>query len=393
MGVVSDGLKIRVRRPRRFREKKDEARKGGSTTGKARQRWRPPRWIPNARLASQLVFAALSLWLGFRFFRFVSLLESGAEVVNPDLRSPGIEAYLPITGLVGLKHWLLTGVLNPIHPAATLFFVGALITGLFLKKGFCGWICPIGLISESLRNLGFRLWPKGRKLRVPPLLDYPLRSIKYLLLAFFLWAILVQMDPRAITAFVYSPYNRVADIKMLKFFTDMSANTARVLLVLLVLSVLVPNFWCRYLCPYGALLGLLSWLSPVKVTRDTERCIDCGLCAKACPMNLPVDRLVRVRSDECNGCMECVAVCPVPRTLEVRVGRRGPALRPSLFAAMVIAAFFALPLWGKLSGHWRTAITVEEYREHVKHLDLPVYQHNQGRVPASFSQEGFGGKR
>src|ERR1039457_1520366 len=90
-----------------------------------------------------------------------------------------------------------------------------------------------------------------------------------------------------------------------------------VILAMVVLSVLIQNFWCRFLCPYGALMGIVSALSPVKIRRDAEACIDCGKCNKACPSQLPVDRLVQIRSVECTGCMECVAVCPAENALQM----------------------------------------------------------------------------
>ena len=52
---------------------------------------------------------------------------------------------------------------------------------------------------------------------------------------------------------------------------------------MVVASVFVQNFWCRYLCPYGALLGLTSLLSPLRIRREPAACIDCAKCAKACP--------------------------------------------------------------------------------------------------------------
>ncbi|MDZ7373609.1 MAG: 4Fe-4S binding protein [candidate division KSB1 bacterium] len=332
------------------------------------------------RFAVQTTITLLSLWIGLRFYLFVRALEQGGTEIDLSLRSPGVEAYLPIAGLIGLKHWVLSGQLNDVHPAAALFLLGALLTAVLLKKGFCGWICPIGFLSENLRHLSLRLYGR-RSWKMPRALDYPLRSLKYLILAFFLWAILAQMNRNVLEEFIQSPYHRVADIKMLKFFTDMSATTAYALLGLLLLSVLVPMSWCRYLCPYGALLGALSWLSPLKIRREEGTCIHCALCVHACPAALPVDQVATVRSDECSGCLECVAACPVPDTLRVAGSRRRLNLRPAVFAALVIMVFFGPVLWGRITGRWRNSIGVEEYRRHVRNLHLPAYQHNRGRVP------------
>ena len=74
------------------------------------------------------------------------------------------------------------------------------------------------------------------------------------------------------------------------------------MLALLVLaSVFVQNFWCRYLCPYGALMGLAALASPLRIRREASLCIDCAKCAKACPSALPVDRLVAIRLGRMHG--------------------------------------------------------------------------------------------
>jgi len=72
------------------------------------------------------------------------------------------------------------------------------------------------------------------------------------------------MSAAALHDFVESPYNRLADVKMGLFFSEMTAVGAWVMFVLAALSLLYKGFWCRYLCPYGALLGLTSWLSPTR---------------------------------------------------------------------------------------------------------------------------------
>jgi len=105
-------------------------------------------------------------------------------------------------------------------------------------------------------------------------------------------------------------------VKMLNFFRYLGTVGLAVIMVMVALSVVIQNFWCRYLCPYGALMGIVSTLSPVKIRRDSAACIDCGKCNKACPSHLPVDRLVQIRSVECTACMECVAVCPAENALQ-----------------------------------------------------------------------------
>ena len=120
----------------------------------------------------------------------------------------------------------------------------------------------------------------------------------------------------AIHDFMSTPYGLVADVKMLNLFRDIGETGAIVIGLLVLLSMLIQNFWCRYLCPYGALLGITSLPSPVKIRCDVKACIDCGKCARACPFSLAVDQLAQIRSVECTACMACVAAYSHPLPLQ-----------------------------------------------------------------------------
>lgn len=191
--------------------------------------------------------------------------------------------------------------------------------------------------------------------------DYPLRSLKYILLLFFIYVILIKMPSFAILRFLEGDYYKAADIKMLYFFTGMTALTFVTLLILFIGSVFYKNFWCRYLCPYGALLGLLSFFSPLKITRNTGACIDCGKCTKNCPALLPVDKKIRVKSPECTGCLTCVSHCPAKGALDIAF-TKNKVLNPVLFAVLVVVLFFGTIGIGKITGKWHSATTPEEYR-------------------------------
>jgi len=326
----------------------------------------------------QWTFLALVLAIGAQFIRFVSQLEQGRSLTVP--RPPGVEAFLPISALISLKYWVLSGVFNRIHPAGLVLLLIICSLSLFLKRGFCSWVCPFGLLGDYLERI--HRYVLHRRLSLPRVLDYPLRSIKYLLLLFFLWAIFLRMDVGQLAQFIDSPFNRIADVKMLQFFAAPSPITVIVVGVLLGLSLLVPFFWCRYLCPYGALLGALSALSPFKIRRNRQSCVGCRRCTQVCPARIRVHQAGTVRSDECHACLRCVEVCPVERTLHLSGPRGWPSLPKHAYAAAVVL-LFAAGIWvAQVSGYWHNAIPDREYRAHIAHREHPAYQHHRGQVPA-----------
>ncbi|WP_006717441.1 4Fe-4S binding protein [Desulfitobacterium metallireducens] len=312
------------------------------------------------RIKVQIAFALVVLLIGIKFFMFVNYITSADSALAVN-RPPGVEAFLPISALVSLRAWLGLGIFDTIHPAALVIFLTAIFISLFLKRAFCSWICPIGTLSEGLSLLGQKMFKTNYTL--PKWLDYPFRSVKYILLTFFVVFIFFGMSPMEAYSFLQTPYNMIADVKMLTFFQNITAVGMTVIAVLVVLSLLIKQFWCRYLCPYGALLGLFSVISPWKITRDSSSCISCGQCRKACPNQLKVDEALRVSSPECTGCLSCVEVCPVKGTLSFKLPRKLHRF-PSPFALGVtlIAVWFISVSIAKITGHWETSIPLEMYK-------------------------------
>jgi polyferredoxin len=252
-------------------------------------------WLRPARLRllMQWGLLAVCLYLGVRFALFVRHFETFGQT-PAYVRPPGVEGFLPIGALVSLKHWLLNGTIDPLHPAALVLFLVFLGLAVLTKNTFCSWLCPVGTLSEWLWKGGRRL--TGRTFRIWGWLDLPLRGLKYLLLLFFVKLIVVDMPAYALQEFLASPYWAVADVKMLHFFTRPSTLSLVSLGTLAALSIIYRNVWCRYLCPYGALLGLLSLLSPLKVRRQPAHCTGCGHCTAVCPSRIEVHRKETVRS-------------------------------------------------------------------------------------------------
>jgi polyferredoxin len=312
------------------------------------------------RLAFQLAFVLLNLWIGARFYLFVRHFETGGQTLRVP-RPPGVEGWLPIAGLMNLKYTLLTGDIPAVHPAALVLLVAFLAISLVARKAFCGWLCPVGTLSEWLWQGGEALF--GRTFAPPRWLDVALRSLKYVLLGLFAYAV-ASMPVEALRAFVESPYGLIADVKMLNFFRFLGTTAAIVIGVLLLISVIVKNAWCRYLCPYGALVGLAALASPVRIRREPDACIDCAKCARACPSRLPVDRLTAVRSAECTACLLCVDVCPAKGALALTAtGRR--VVPAWALAATIAIVFVGLVASARLTGHWHTPVPDSVYFELV----------------------------
>src|SRR3954462_1775019 len=301
----------------------------------------------------QFTFLLLNAWIGVAFYFWVRGFETGAHVSTAS-RPAGVEGWLPIAGLMNFKYWMATGRIPAIHPAAMFLFTTFLGIAFLFRKAFCSWLCPVGTVSEYLWRAGRQIF--RRNFHLPRWTDIPLRGLKYLLLAFFVWAV-ANMPAEAIDQFMRSPYGLIADVRMLNFFRYLGETAAIVLGILVIASLLIQNFWCRYLCPYGALLGLASLLSPLRIRRTESTCIDCAKCAKACPSNLPVDRLITIKSAECTGCLECVAVCPAERALDISLPQWTKAphegrMPPWAIAIGIALLFFGIVGYAKTAGHW-----------------------------------------
>ena len=310
-------------------------------------------------------FLAWIVYIGVRFSMFVGHFESNG--VTPFITRPtGVDGFLPIGALASLKVWIVTGVFDTKHPAALVLLVTFLLMSLLAKKSFCSWLCPIGTLSEAAWRVGRRIF--GRHFTMWRWFDIPLRALKYLLLAFFVKILLIDMPANAIASFLQSPYWALSDVKMLRFFTQISTTTIVVVATIAVLSLLYKNFWCRYLCPYGALLGLVSILSPFKIRRDTTTCIDCKQCSKTCPSHLQVHLKNTISNPECSGCLSCVDVCP-NNSLAMSTSFVPKPLPRWVFPLILISIYAVGIMIGMINGHWESSMTYNDYQRLMPMVD------------------------
>lgn len=320
-------------------------------------------YIRNIRYGVQLFFLAISIYAGWSLYHFVMhFMEPGREFVD---RAPSVEGFLPISGFMALKFFAFTGIVDPVHPAGFFIFLAAIATAVLLKKGFCGWICPVGTVSEYAWKAGQRMF--GKSLVMPDYLDVSLRFIKYALFFIIVLLIGIAMIPSMMVLFFITDYYKTLDIKMLAFFMNPSLVSGSIVLALVGASFVYKNFWCRYLCPYGAFLGLLSLMSPVKIRRNDAQCTHCMSCTKHCPSQLPVEKIDTVFSPECFGCMTCVSHCPSKGALEVRYKILGSinVMKPALYPVLLVVLFYAVISIGVFTGKWKTLVPYDEFKRMV----------------------------
>jgi polyferredoxin len=318
-------------------------------------------YVRKLRYAVQIGFLILTVFIGYRFYHFVLHFEkAGRPFVE---RPSSVDGFLPIAGLMSLKYFLFTGIIEPVHPAAFIIFVAVIAVSFFLKKGFCGWICPVGTVSQGFWMAGERLF--GRNFRIEKYTDISLRSIKYLLMGLFIVLIGVAMAPNMMVLFFLTDYYKTADVRTMQFFTEMSGTVFWILIGIGGLSLAFKNAWCRYFCPYGALLGLLSMLSPVRISRNEEKCGHCNSCSRNCPSLIDVEKQESITSPECFGCLTCVSHCPSSGALNVtfKTGRqKRRSFQPYLYPLILIVFFYLIIGAGMITGNWHSQMPYDEYK-------------------------------
>jgi polyferredoxin len=323
----------------------------------------------NSRFYIQLFFTALTIWIGIEFYFFIGWLET-AGVAEFSSRPSGVEAFLPISSLMSLLLFFKTGDVHSVHPAGLFIFIAIISVSFIFGKSFCSWICPVGFISEMIGDFGEKIQKKifGRKLVIPRFLDYPLRSLKYLILLFFVFAV-IGMSTISLRAFLDAPYNIMSDVKMYYFFAKISQFSLIVVGSLFLLSIVIRNFWCRYLCPYGAFLGIFSLISFNKIKRNTDSCTDCTLCTKVCPSNIKVHKMQTVISDECVSCLKCIDVCPVQDTLDLKTSIGKKKFNKKYVGFTIIIIYFVILGIGVVTNNWENNVTKEKYLELYPNLN------------------------
>lgn len=259
--------------------------------------------IRSLRIASQVFFLILSM---------VGLVGIGMTgLIYPYffcVACPGAVANCPIGGLqhvvlgIGTGSWLKLG----------LYLIGfvALVSVIF-GRAFCGWACPIGALQDLISPVSNRL---NKRLKMPRL--WEARYMKYGLLLFIViaawlfrtkWFCLFCPGGMITATFPTLGMSPLTGEKWTSgdYLLMKGVYTA----VFLISVLIITRAWCRFLCPYGAIVAPFNRVSALHLDRNASRCINCNKCNRACPMKIDVVR--EQRSNECILCGRCVDVCPV----------------------------------------------------------------------------------
>ncbi len=187
------------------------------------------------------------------------------------------------------------------------FFFGALVlSALFARRLFCGWLCPVGIVQEILHL------PK-RAARLPERPATPLRRRTALATRLIILAATLMVPFMTGTMFFASfcPMIRIGDVL---YRTDFVGGLAT-LLIFVLLSLALERFFCRFICPLGLILGwagrLGARLFPTLTVRRTCRAGDkCSRCGDACPTKIDLCAVSDTIDDpECILCLRCVKTC------------------------------------------------------------------------------------
>ncbi|MGL1892262.1 MAG: 4Fe-4S binding protein [Spirochaetaceae bacterium] len=279
----------------------------------------------------------LSLLAAFIIFISYEAYMHQVKGGGPD-GSPSIHALCPYGGLESLYTIFTTGdLLSKIYTGTLVLFVVSIILAIIFRRTFCAWICPLGGIQEFLGRLGKKVM--GKQLVMPKKIDKALRYLKYPILAIttiFAWTTatlwMSPYDPWAAYGHLGEGISAVWSEFPIGFI---------ILLITFIGSFLYDRFFCKYLCPMGGFLGLISKISPFKIKREKDICIDCDLCSKACFMNIEVAKLDEVTSMECINCQECTIACPKEGALNNKMGSKGKLnINPLTIGVVTLIIYF-----------------------------------------------------
>lgn len=283
-------------------------------------------------------------------------------------KAPSIHALCPFGGLESLYTLFTTGgFIEKIFSGTIILFVITLVIAIIFRRSFCGLICPFGAIQELFGKLGQRMFKK--KFIMPKRIDKPLRYLKYIILVitvFYAWKTAgLWMSP-------FDPWSAYSHLP--EGISNVWAESAVGLILLIITvvgSLVYDRFFCKYICPVGAFYAIVGKFSPHRVVRDENKCIDCGICSKKCPVNIDVQHLKEIKSSECINCQTCVLNCPSEGALKLKQGKR--TISPLITIIIVMVLFFGAIFAFQAAGVYKLTPDAIKTGESIKYDEIKGY--------------------
>ncbi len=219
-----------------------------------------------------------------------------------------------------------------------------LITAI-MGRFFCGFLCSFGTMGDLIWYLGTKL--KLKRPRIGTKFDRILKKLKYVLLIGIV--VLVWTFDVPLLEGTDNPWSVFGMLTKLSGWTDLSTilSLGKLLLVLIVLgSLSIERFFCRYLCPLGAIFAIVSKFRLFRIRKPRTKCGSCRACTKRCTMGIPLYRTNVVKSAECIDCMSCVEICPRDNVTA------NP--KPAIAAAVAVVALTGMYFEGNIAANQST---------------------------------------
>ncbi|MFC2007046.1 4Fe-4S binding protein [Chloroflexota bacterium] len=265
---------------------------------------------------------SLRLVIQIFFFILIALIATNHNLEERGmginfLSSASLHAVCPFGGVVSIYQYITAGTyIKKIHESAFILMYLVFALALFVGPAFCGWVCPLGSFQEWLGKLGKKISKRNFNNLIPYHIDKYLRYLRYVVLV---WVVYVTATSAVLFFADYDPY-----FALFNFWTgDVATSGLIILAIVILLSLFIERPFCKYACPYGAVLGVFNLFRIFKIKRNIETCIDCKACDRVCPMSIKVSNGVVVRDHQCISCLECTSEfsCPVDATVELTTGK------------------------------------------------------------------------
>jgi len=190
-------------------------------------------------------------------------------------------------------------------------FITIIPVTILMGRFFCGWMCAFGTISDIIYSISKKLFKINFKINEKT--DKILKYLKFVILAFIItviWSLGVSAFNAIDPWNVFGILAKVDKLPNISYVLSEFPLGFFILLVIIAASIFIERFFCRYLCPMGAVFTIVSKLKLVKIKKPSGKCGACRLCSKSCIMGIPLYTCNKINSGECINCYKCITVCP-----------------------------------------------------------------------------------